>query len=139
VLRGLSDLKRLTIAATDGPLGSMGDLYFDERSWAVRYLVVDASPWLPGRRVFVPPVPVRSSDPTTIRVAFSKKQVELSSEVGPMRVGPVTSARRAGSSLRAWPAPEPGGETHLQTATAVLGYAVRPSEGRAEDIASQCR
>src|SRR4030095_6005045 len=41
MLRGLNDLKRLTIAAKDGPLGSISDLYFDDRSWAVSYLVVD--------------------------------------------------------------------------------------------------
>jgi hypothetical protein len=44
MLRGISDLKRFTIAATDGNLGSVSDLYFDDRSWAVRYLVVDAGP-----------------------------------------------------------------------------------------------
>ena len=57
MVRGISDLKRFTIAATDGNLGSVSDLYFDDRSWAVRYLMVDAGPWLPGRRSFVSPYP----------------------------------------------------------------------------------
>jgi hypothetical protein len=33
MLRGISDLTRFTIAATDGKLGSVRDLYFDDRSW----------------------------------------------------------------------------------------------------------
>jgi sporulation protein YlmC with PRC-barrel domain len=114
MLRGISDLKRFTIAATDGILGSLTDLYFDDRNWAVRYLVVEGGNWLQGRRVFVPPLPVRSSDPTTIRVALSKRQVETSSEVITIPTGAVTSD---------------GGDVHLQTATAVLGYAVRAEDG----------
>jgi hypothetical protein len=35
----LSDLRRLTIAATDGNLGGIVDLCFDDRSWTVRYPV----------------------------------------------------------------------------------------------------
>ena len=44
----LSDLRRLTLAATDGNLGSLVNLCFDDRSWAIRYLVVDASSWFPS-------------------------------------------------------------------------------------------
>lgn len=81
MLRGISDLRRFTIAGTDGTLGSVGDVYFDDRGWRVRYLVVDTGTWLPGRRVLVPPVPVRSSDPTTLHVALSRRQVAACPEV----------------------------------------------------------
>jgi sporulation protein YlmC with PRC-barrel domain len=120
MLRGISDLTRFTIAATDGNLGSVRDLYFDDRSWAVRYLVVDAGPRLPGRRFFVSPIPVRSSDPTTLRLGLSMRQVETSSvsPAQPCRVLPESPAR-AGD----------GGDSHLQTATAVMGYAIRAEDG----------
>ena len=49
MLRGISDLRRVTIAAMDGELGSVRDLYFDDRSWTVCYLVVDTGSWLPDR------------------------------------------------------------------------------------------
>jgi hypothetical protein len=39
--RGISDLKRFTIAATDGPLGHVKDVLVDDQAWAIRYLVVD--------------------------------------------------------------------------------------------------
>ena len=117
MLRGISDLKRFTIAATDGQLGSVNDLYFDDRSWAVRYLVVDAGPWLPGRRLCVSPISVRSSDPTTLRLGSSMAQVAVSS-AQPDEVLP-EGLVRAGD----------GGDCHLQTATAVMGYAIRAEDG----------
>jgi sporulation protein YlmC with PRC-barrel domain len=104
MLRSVSDLKQFTIAAMDGSLGSVSDLYFDDRSWAVRYLVVDTGPWLPSDRVFVPSVSVRSSDSTTLRVALSKKEVKVSSMVNT-------------------------GDAHLQTATAVMGYTMQAEDG----------
>jgi sporulation protein YlmC with PRC-barrel domain len=104
MLRGISDLRRLTIAGADGNLGSVGDVYFDDRTWSVRYLVVEADTWFPGGRVFVPPVFVRSSDSTALRVASSKAQVKVSSMVNT-------------------------GDAHLQTATVLMGYAMQAEDG----------
>ena len=102
MVRGIGDLKRFTIAATDGNLGSVSDLYFDDRSWAVRYLVVDAGPRLPGRRLLVPPVPVRSSDPTTLRLGVSMRQLESGSvsSAQPCGVLPESLARAGDRMLR---------------------------------------
>jgi uncharacterized protein YrrD len=44
-----------TIDALDGEIGSVHDLYFDDQTWSVRYLVVDTGRWLPGRKVLVVP------------------------------------------------------------------------------------
>lgn len=128
MLRGISDLRRFTIAGTDGTLGSVGDVYFDDRGWRVRYLVVDTGTWLPGRRVLVPPVPVRSSDPTTLHVALSRRQVAACPEVttrglpgGSRQQDGVEPANLARAGERA--------EVHLQTATAVMGYAVQTEDG----------
>ncbi|MDO8479198.1 MAG: PRC-barrel domain-containing protein [Candidatus Rokubacteria bacterium] len=104
MLRSVSDLQHVTITAMDGSLGSMSDLYFDDRSWAVRYLVVEAGTWLPSGRVFVPPASVRSADSSTLRVALSKKQVNVSSMVNT-------------------------GDAHLQPATAVMGCAMQAEDG----------
>ena len=120
MLRGISDLKRFTIAATDGNLGSMSDLYFDDRSWAVRYLAVDAGPWLPARRLFVSPKSVRSADPTTLRLGVSMREVEVSSASSPPPCGVLPES----------PGPaRDGDDGHLQTATAVMGYAIRAEDG----------
>ena len=42
------------IEATDGPIGSVSDLLFDDQSWTSRWLVVDTGKWLPGRQVLLP-------------------------------------------------------------------------------------
>ncbi len=120
MLRGISHLKRFTIAATDGDLGSVRDLYFDDRSWAVRYLVVDAGPWLSSRRVCVSPISIRKSDPTTLRLGVGMRQLEIRavSAAQPCGVLPESLAR-AGD----------GGDYHLQTATAGMGYTIRAEDG----------
>jgi len=43
------------LAASDGHIGHVKDLYFDDKSWAVRYLVVDTGSWMPGRLVLISP------------------------------------------------------------------------------------
>jgi sporulation protein YlmC with PRC-barrel domain len=104
MLRSVSNLRHLTITAMDGSLGSVSDLYFDDRNWAVRYLVVEAGTWLPSGRVFVPPAYVRSADSTTLRVVSSKKQITVPSMVNT-------------------------GDAHLQPATAVMGCAMQAEDG----------
>jgi uncharacterized protein YrrD len=43
------------IGALDGEIGSVDDLYFDDQTWTVRYLIVDTGKWLPGRKVLLVP------------------------------------------------------------------------------------
>jgi sporulation protein YlmC with PRC-barrel domain len=120
MLRGIRELERVTVAARDGDLGSVSDLYFDDRSWTVRYLAVEPDPQLPGRRLFVSPMSVRRSDPTTLRLGLSMREVEMNSmnSAEPGRVLP-ESLGRTGN----------GGDGHLRTATAVMGYAIRAEDG----------
>jgi len=54
MFRSLNILRDYRILATDGSLGSVSDVYFDDRGWTVRHLVVDTGTWLPGRRVLIP-------------------------------------------------------------------------------------
>jgi hypothetical protein len=37
------------IEASDGTIGSVSDFLFDDRTWKVRWLVVDTGNWLTGR------------------------------------------------------------------------------------------
>jgi hypothetical protein len=68
MLYRVSDLRGLTIAATDGEIGSLDDLYFDSASWRVRYLVVDEVNWADSKvHVDLTQEAIRSSpayDPT---------------------------------------------------------------------------
>ena len=128
MLRGISDLRRFTIAATDGNLGRVGDVCFDDRSWSVRYLVVDAGNGLPGRRVLVAPISVRSSDPTTLHVALSKQQVAGSADVN-TRGLPGSSTPQGGVEPVHLAGAGESEDAHLQTATAVMGYAIQTEDG----------
>jgi len=49
-----SDIKGFKIAATDGSVGTVADLLFDDESWTLRWVVVDTGTWLSGRKVLLP-------------------------------------------------------------------------------------
>jgi hypothetical protein len=80
MLRNTSELKGLVIRATDGELGVVDQFYFDDDSWAVRYLTVDTGGWLGGRQVLISPMSVINANwqARRVDVALTKKQVENS-------------------------------------------------------------
>ena len=43
------------IEASDGEIGHVQDLLVDDRTWAIRYLIVDTSNWWGGQHVLVAP------------------------------------------------------------------------------------
>ena len=76
-------LKGLTIRATDGDLGTVDEFYFDDQTWAVRYLTVETGGWLGGRQVLISPFSVIQAHWHSRRldVALTKKQVEDSPDI----------------------------------------------------------
>ena len=56
MLRSIKELKRYTMAATDGDVGSVATFYFDDAHWAIRYLAVDTGGWPMGRHVLISPI-----------------------------------------------------------------------------------
>lgn len=80
MLKPASEFKGLTIAATDGDIGSVTDVYFDDLSWTVRYLVVDTGTWLPGRQVLISPLSVQQAG-DKILVSLTRTQVQNSPPV----------------------------------------------------------
>src|ERR1022692_4029952 len=76
-------LKGLVIRGTDGELGTVDQLYFDDETWAIRYLTLETGGWLGGRRVLISPMSIVHSDWQTKRldVGLTKKQVEKSPDI----------------------------------------------------------
>ena len=76
-------LKDFVIRATDGELGTIDQLYFDDERWAIRYLMVETGGWLGGRRVLISPMSVTHLDwdSKRLNVALTKKQVEHSPDI----------------------------------------------------------
>ena len=50
MLRSVDQSYGDTLGASDGEIGRVKDFYFDDATWAVRYVVVDTGSWLPGRK-----------------------------------------------------------------------------------------
>ena len=55
MLRRLKQLYGNKLTATDGEIGVVKDLYFDERNWTVRYVVAETGTWLTSRQVLLSP------------------------------------------------------------------------------------
>jgi hypothetical protein len=83
MLTNAAHLKGLVIRATDGELGTLDEVYFDDETWAVRYLTVETGGWLGGKKVLISPFSVAQTDWEARRldVRLTKKQVENSPDI----------------------------------------------------------
>ena len=84
-LRSLSALIGYTVESEDGEIGHVDDLLIDDRTWAIRYLVVNAEKWCPDRRVWVSPewlIPVTRDGSDTL---FS---IVVGLDLDPARLAP---------------------------------------------------
>jgi hypothetical protein len=84
MLTNTKDLKGLTIWAVDGGIGTVDQVYFDDQSWAIRYLTVETGGWLGGRQVLISPISVAGFDweAKRLQVSLTKAQVENSPDAG---------------------------------------------------------
>lgn len=157
MLRTASHLKGTSIAATDGEIGSVQDLYFDDHSWTIRYLVVDTGTWLPGRQVLISPRSIMTvTDEAKIPVSLTKSQVENSPSTdvdkpverqyeeeysqyygypyywtGPYRWGstPYPGEGVLGVAQAASAMPPRGGDPSLRSTRNVTGYYIEATDG----------
>ena len=69
--------------ALDGEVGKVRDIYFDDISWAVRYLVVDTGRWLSGRKVLISPEAVELINRTlhTVSVSHTRERIRASPDI----------------------------------------------------------
>lgn len=82
----LSDLQTVAavqdygLQAVDGDIGSVDEVYFDDVTWTVRYLVVNTGSWLLGRRVLISPVAageIRERD-GVLHIQLTREQIRNS-------------------------------------------------------------
>lgn len=83
MLRNTKDIENCVIGATDGIIGHVKDLYFDDEAWVIRYLVVDTGPWLSSRKVLISPIAISSPNWTEeiLPVSITKEQVKNSPDI----------------------------------------------------------
>jgi len=84
MLLAASALKGYAIEASDGRMGTVNDLLFDDHTWTIRWLVVDTGTWLTGRQVLIHPSAVShpDHDRQSLPVELTKAQVEASPDIG---------------------------------------------------------
>ncbi len=82
MLRNATQLEGFVIRATDGELGTVYQLYFDDETWAIRYLTVTTG-WLGGRRVLISPISIIQADwqGKRLDVALTTAQVKNSPDI----------------------------------------------------------
>ena len=122
MLRSVKRLRGQPIVAVDGALGFIVDVYFDDRSWKVRYVVLDTGRPMPQRQVLVSPSYVVPAQDERIHVRLTRKELERCPELDEDR--PVFLQHDM-ASIHA------PGDPHLRSADVVMGFAMHGPPGRA--------
>jgi hypothetical protein len=83
VLRSIISLRGFSIGARDGEIGKVQSFLFDDRTWAIRYLVVDTGGHLPGRKVLIAATALGRPDWHTrsFPIELTKQQVRDSPDI----------------------------------------------------------
>jgi sporulation protein YlmC with PRC-barrel domain len=77
MLRSARELRRFWTVTTDGARYGIHDFLFDERHWAIRYLVISTGTWLRRRRVLIPSAAVAFIDPKGYQACLRLDQGRL--------------------------------------------------------------
>ena len=159
MFRSFKDLRGYRIHATDGNLGKVDDLLFDDLSWVIRYLVADTGHWLPGRLVLLSPVSLQEPDfsSSALPVSLTSKQIEHSPSLSehqpvsrrherelveyyewpaywadafiPSFAGPAATEAAAIERMRSEQRKVPEEDVHLRSAREVRGYYIQADDG----------
>ncbi len=75
-LRSMREVKNYHIHAIDGEIGHVSDFLIDDKTWVIRYIVVDTGSWLPGKKILIAPLWIDK-----VRWEESKVYVDLPKEM----------------------------------------------------------
>jgi uncharacterized protein YrrD len=80
MLRSIKQLYGKKLGSSDGEIGHVKDFYFNDRQWAIRYVVADTGSWLTGRLVLISPHAFRElyQDGDCLLVNLTRQQIENS-------------------------------------------------------------
>ena len=87
MLRSIGNLKGHPIDATDGDIGTIEELYFDDDAWTVRYVVVETGTWLLERKVLLSPYAFKSPLATQgpVAVTLTREKIKGSPDIATHR------------------------------------------------------
>jgi uncharacterized protein YrrD len=71
-------LKGYKLDSKDGEIGKVKEFYFDDKHWAIRYLVADTGNWFTGHQVLISPYALVAvnKEAELISIDLTKKQIE---------------------------------------------------------------
>jgi uncharacterized protein YrrD len=80
MLYNVKILQGFKLHCLDGEIGKVEEFYFDDKHWAIRYLVANTGNWLTGRQVLISPYALKVVDKEehTISVKLTKKKIKES-------------------------------------------------------------
>lgn len=83
MLHSFKKILNTTLHATDGEIGHLDDLLFDDQLWIVRYVVVRTGVFLKRHRVLISPLGVAQVDwdNQALRLHLTRRQIEESPDV----------------------------------------------------------
>ncbi len=140
------------LEGSDGRVGSLYDLLFDDQSWKLRHLVVGMDRWFLGQQVLLDPEVVERTDWTDrrVRVRLTKEQVRQSPSVDT----DLPVARRQSleaAQMLVWEtywmsildtSPEIKGDPHLRSTKMLAGLHLHCTDGQLghlEDFLIDCQ
>ena len=90
MLHKTSKLCGLHVVASDGEIGHVDDVLVDEKTWAVRYFVVDTSNWIGGKSVLIAPSVLTNVDAVNrrIQVSLTREQIKAGPSVDAADIDP---------------------------------------------------
>lgn len=149
MLHSLNLMTGASVAATDGVVGSASNFFFDDRTWTIRYLVVDTGNWLARHNVLVAVAAAGQPDwaKRVFPVRLTKDQVRSSPDVDTQK--PVSRQQEiAMSRYFGWPTywsvrvpagryttemeypdTDTGDDPHLRSVWDVAGYEIWATDG----------
>jgi len=157
MLHNANDLRGDRIAARDGDIGKVDELYFDDEDWRVRYFVVDTGDWLEARKVLISPASIdrSKSSEDAIAVALTRDQVEHSPGIdadkpvdrqyeeayaryygypfywAPPEAGVPPPLERSGTRAKELKEAErKAAQSHLRSSDDVVGYSIQAVDGK---------
>jgi len=163
MIRSVKGLRHIAVNASDGRIGYVEQVFFDDAQWTIRYLVVDTDLEVAERRVLVSPMVVTGFEetaPGAIHVRLTRRQVAESPDIDTEK--PVSRQKELEynryfllptywGAMGLWgsralptelmslvlqaetPEPEPG-DVHLRSSRTVIGYRVKASDGKVGHI-----
>lgn len=83
MLQNIKSLQGQKLTAHDGEIGHVADFYFDDKTWAIRYLVANTGTWLTDRLVLISPHSLGhpTEEGKTFPLNLTRQQIENSPSI----------------------------------------------------------